>query len=89
MHRIRFTPLQFGNRTALIRIDGVTHAIFGELALANQTNATTAYLTPTRTSFTFQIGPVDLILTFFSPIEVRLSAHDMYAHLTSRTTIIT
>lgn len=59
----------FGNRTALIRIDGVTHAIFGELALANQTNATTAYLTPTRTSFTFQIGPVDLILTFFSPIE--------------------
>jgi hypothetical protein len=67
-----FFTQAFGNRTALIRIDGVTHAIFGELPLANQTNAITAYLTPTRTGFTFQIGPVDLILTFFSPIEVRL-----------------
>ena len=58
---------------ALIRIDGVAHTIFGQLSLANQTNATAAFLTPTRTGFTFQIGPVDLTVTFFSPIEVRLT----------------
>ncbi|KAF8268473.1 hypothetical protein EI94DRAFT_1577703, partial [Lactarius quietus] len=51
-------------------IDGVTYSIFGEISLANQTNATSAFLTPTRTGFTFQIGPVDVTATFFSPIEV-------------------
>ncbi|KAI9439667.1 hypothetical protein H4582DRAFT_1850840 [Lactarius indigo] len=71
-------------RTALIRIDGVTHSIWGQLPLANQTNLTGTFITATRTSFTFQIGPVELIATFFSPIEpgdwVRQSIPFTYLH---------
>ncbi|KAI0267828.1 hypothetical protein BC834DRAFT_60087 [Gloeopeniophorella convolvens] len=59
----------FAGRTVLIRIDGVTHAIFGQLPLANQTNVTGVFVTPTRTTFTFQIGPLELSAAFFSPIE--------------------
>ncbi|KAH9970560.1 hypothetical protein BGW80DRAFT_1176039 [Lactifluus volemus] len=54
---------------ALIQIDGVTHSIFGQLGLANQTNVTGTDISPTRTAFDFQIGPIVLRATFFSPIE--------------------
>lgn len=74
----------FGGRTALIQIDGVTHSIFGQLPLAGQTNVTGTFITATRTGFTFQIGPVELIATFFSPIEpgdwVRQSIPFTYLH---------
>ncbi|KAH9033214.1 hypothetical protein EDB83DRAFT_2525491 [Lactarius deliciosus] len=79
-----FFTQTFAGRTALIRIDGVTHSIFGQLPLADQTNFTGSYITATRTSFTFQIGPVELIATFFSPIEpgdwVRQSIPFTYLH---------
>lgn len=79
-----FFTQTFAGRTALIRIDGVTHSIFGQLPLADQTNFTGSFITATRTSFTFQIGPVQLIATFFSPIEpgdwVRQSIPFTYLH---------
>ncbi|KAH8976572.1 hypothetical protein EDB86DRAFT_3024004 [Lactarius hatsudake] len=79
-----FFAQTFAGRTALIQIDGVTHSIFGQLPLASQTNFTGSYITATRTSFTFQIGPVELIATFFSPIEpgdwVRQSIPFTYLH---------
>ncbi|KAH9173652.1 DUF1793-domain-containing protein [Lactarius sanguifluus] len=79
-----FFTQTFAGRTALIRIDGVTHSIFGQLSLADQTNFTGSFITATRTSFTFQIGPVELIATFFSPIEpgdwVRQSIPFTYLH---------
>ncbi|KAI9442051.1 hypothetical protein BJY52DRAFT_1318827 [Lactarius psammicola] len=79
-----FFSQAFGGRTALIRIDGVTHSILGQLSLANQTNFTGAFVTATRTGFNFQIGPVELTATFFSPIEpgdwVRQSIPFTYLH---------
>ncbi|KAH9053680.1 hypothetical protein EDB87DRAFT_1650741, partial [Lactarius vividus] len=79
-----FFSQAFAGRTALIRIDNVTHSIFGQLPLADQTNFTGAFITATRTSFTFQIGPVGLTATFFSPIEpgdwVRQSIPFTYLH---------
>ncbi|KAI0280295.1 hypothetical protein BGY98DRAFT_1076449 [Russula aff. rugulosa BPL654] len=56
-------------RTALLRIDGVTHSILGQLALAHRSNVTGSYITPTRTIFTLDVGPVEVSVTFLSPIE--------------------
>lgn len=56
-------------RTALLRIDGVTHLIFGQLALANRPNVTGSFITPTRTTYTLHVGTVEVSVTFFSPIE--------------------
>ncbi|KAH9957083.1 hypothetical protein BC827DRAFT_1227395 [Russula dissimulans] len=56
-------------RAVLLRIDGVTHSIFGPFALANQTEAIGSSVTPTRTIFTLEVPPVEISVTFFSPIE--------------------
>jgi hypothetical protein len=63
---------QLSGRTALLRIDGVTHSVFGQLALANRSNVTGSFITPTRTIFTLDVGPVEVSVTFLSPIEVRV-----------------
>ena len=68
---VDLTPLhQLPGRTALLRIDGVTHLIFGQLALAHRPNLTGSFITPTRTIFTLEVGPVEVSVTFLSPIEV-------------------
>lgn len=67
-----FYPHQLSGRTALLRIDGVTHSIFGQLALSNRSNVTGSFITPTRTIFTLDVGPVEVSVTFLSPIEVRV-----------------
>jgi hypothetical protein len=65
------SPLdQLSGRTALLRIDGVTHLILGQPALAHQSNVTGSFITPTRTIFTLDVGPVEVSVTFLSPIEV-------------------
>ena len=61
---------QLSGRTALLRIDGVIHSIFGQPALANRSNVTGSFITPTRTVFTLDVGPVEVSVTFLSPIEV-------------------
>lgn len=69
--RLDASPLhQLSGRTALLRIDGVTHSIFGQPALANRSNVTGSFITPTRTIFTLDVGPVEVSVTFLSPIEV-------------------
>ncbi|KAI0248912.1 hypothetical protein BJV78DRAFT_1378612 [Lactifluus subvellereus] len=67
--QVQYITQAFPGRTALVRIDGVTHSIFGQLAYATQTSVIGRNVTPTRTVFTFQIGPIALTATFFSPIE--------------------
>jgi hypothetical protein len=69
---LRISLHQLSGRTALLRIDGVTHSIFGQLALANRSNVTGSFITPTRTIFTLDVGPVEVSVTFLSPIEVRV-----------------
>ena len=69
--RLVASPLyQLPGRTALLRIDGVTHLILGQLALAHRSNVTGSFITPTRTIFTLDVGPVEVSVTFLSPIEV-------------------
>jgi hypothetical protein len=70
--RLNTSPLhQLSGRTALLRVDGVTHLIFGQLSRANRSNVTGSFITPTRTIFTLDVGPVEVSVTFLSPIEVR------------------
>ncbi|KAI0283549.1 hypothetical protein BC826DRAFT_189688 [Russula brevipes] len=64
-----FFTRAFPGRTALLRIDGVTHSIFGQIPLANQSNVTETQMTLTRTIFSLEVGPVRVSVAFFSPIE--------------------
>ncbi|KAI0267843.1 hypothetical protein BC834DRAFT_870190 [Gloeopeniophorella convolvens] len=59
----------FPNQTALIRVDGVAYSMFGDSSHPNGTNLQAVLVTPTRTIFSFSIGPVEVNATFFSPIE--------------------
>ncbi|KAI0267844.1 hypothetical protein BC834DRAFT_870195 [Gloeopeniophorella convolvens] len=59
----------FPGRTALIRIDGTTYAMFGDLPDANSTVLRGIQVTPTRTVFSFKVGPMNVDATFLSPIE--------------------
>ncbi|KAL7281458.1 hypothetical protein ACG7TL_004773 [Trametes sanguinea] len=53
-----------------IRVDGQTFAWMGaDQAPPNVTNVTNVQLTPTRTIFTMQAGPMNVTITFLSPIE--------------------
>ena len=56
-----------------IRVDNVTYRWLGADAQAPDvgTNLTGRLVTPTRTTFFVQAGPMNLNVTFLSPIEVR------------------
>ncbi|KAI0049479.1 DUF1793-domain-containing protein [Auriscalpium vulgare] len=59
----------------LAKVDGVAYTFLGDqignpsFPGAKQTNLTQTTITPTRSIFNIQAGPVELILTFLSPIE--------------------
>lgn len=56
-----------------MRIDGTSYEWLGTTTeYGGATNLTATTITPTRTVFTIQAGPMDLNVTFLSPIEVRL-----------------
>ena len=67
-----FTPLQTNilGWAGHIRIDGLTYRWFGQAPGFTATNITSTSLTPTRTIYTVQAGPMNLTVTFFTPIEV-------------------
>lgn len=62
-----------------IRVDGSTYRVLGNnydmsgAVGATGCNVTYTEVTPTRTIQTVQAGPINVTLTFLSPIEVRLS----------------
>lgn len=59
-----------------VRIDGTTYKWLGSSPLANTTNLTAKEITPTRTILTVQAGPMDLTITFLTPIEVSRNQRD-------------
>ena len=64
----------------LIRVDGTTYNWLGNAATipnVQPTQQLSQILTPTQTIFLVQAGPVQLNLTFLSPIEVRLLQRDI------------
>ncbi|RPD76749.1 hypothetical protein L226DRAFT_611194 [Lentinus tigrinus ALCF2SS1-7] len=53
-----------------IRVDGLTYAWMGQYNLQNSTaNVTDIKITPTRSIFTMQAGPMNVTVTFLTPIE--------------------
>ena len=56
-----------------IRVDGVVISLFGEAQTAAVGNVTSVQITPTRSIFVVHAGPMNVTVTFPSPIEVRLS----------------
>ena len=65
--------------TGLVRVDeNTTYGWLGDLQNTilpdiNRTILTSMRITPTRTIFNITAGPVDLTVTFLSPIEVGLA----------------
>lgn len=60
-----------------VRVDGKAYNLMGKPPnLRNFTNAnqTSVQLTPSRTSYLLKAGPVDVNMTFFTPIEVQTAA---------------
>ena len=55
----------------LARIDGRTYSWLGDTQNALPVNVTNVNVTATRTTFTLEAGPMELTVTFLSPIEVR------------------
>ena len=61
----------------LIRVDGTTYQWFGNSSYTYESagpfkcNVTSTQITPTRTVQFVQAGPLNMTLTFLSPIEVR------------------
>ena len=55
-----------------IRIDGTMYSWMGHDVDSPTANSTSVTITPTRTIYTMHVGPMNLTITFLSPIEVRL-----------------
>ena len=54
-----------------IRVNGTTYNWMGFNDTSISTNTTNVQITPTRSIFVMRAGPVNVTLTFLSPIEVR------------------
>ena len=55
-----------------IRVDGLTYSWMGQYDIQNSTAVVTGIkVTPTRSIFTMQAGPMNVTVTFLTPIEVR------------------
>ncbi|KAL0959816.1 hypothetical protein HGRIS_011497 [Hohenbuehelia grisea] len=52
-----------------VRVDGANYFWLGQTGPGNATVLTNTVITPTRSIFTVQAGPLELNITFFSPIE--------------------
>ena len=65
-----------------IRVDGTTFSWMGQDNIGNgSATITDVQITPTRSIFSMQAGPMNITVTFLSPVEVRtqssLRAHHM------------
>ena len=65
----RLTNEQGVGMVNFIRVDGELYGLLGTGG-GNETSIQATYITATQTIFTLRTGPVDLNLTFLSPIEV-------------------
>ncbi|KAH8999019.1 hypothetical protein EDB83DRAFT_897501 [Lactarius deliciosus] len=82
-------PGQILGWAVLVRIDGLTYSVLGnERGLNGTANVTDTVITPTQTVIATQIGPMQVNLTFLSPIEpgdwVKQSIPFSYLALTAK-----
>lgn len=55
-----------------MRVDGLTYSLMGQYDAKNETaNFTDMKVTPTRSIFYLQAGPMNVTVTFLTPIEVK------------------
>ena len=59
--------------TGKIRVNGTTYKWLGMDETGTPANVTNVQVTPTRTLFVMQAGPMNVTITFLSPVEVRSS----------------
>ena len=83
------TDIQHCSIAGLIRIDQKLTFIWlgspsDDLSGFNRSVLTNIELTPTRTIMNMTAGPIDLSVTFFSPIEVRGAYRQMQRHAQKR-----
>ena len=55
---------------SIIAVDGKPYRLMGETIEIEAAEQLAAMMTPTRTSFLFQAGPVTVNATYLSPVEV-------------------
>jgi hypothetical protein len=53
----------------LVKVDNVTYSWLGNVPNVNACTVTNTSITPTRTIFSLRAGPMQLVVTFLSPIE--------------------
>ena len=56
-----------------IRVDGTSYRWMGSDGASDAANLTSFQITPTRSIFVMEAGPMNFTVTYLSPIEVRLS----------------
>lgn len=59
----------------IIQVDNVAYKWLGADTVSKTANLSGIQVTPTRTIYTIQAGPMDVIVTFLTPIEVRCRVH--------------
>ena len=57
--------------TGKIRVNGMTYKWMGMDGAGTSANVSNIQVTPTRTIFVMQAGPMNVTITFLSPVEVR------------------
>ncbi|SRR6266702_8355144 len=68
----RFTAYQNLGIPVHVRVDNITYSFLGySPSVDGSVDLTNTVITPTQTKFTAQAGPMQFILTFLNPIEVR------------------
>ena len=53
-----------------IRVNGTTYRWMGEDGTGTPANVTNVQITPTRTIFVMRAGPMNVTVTYLSPVEV-------------------
>lgn len=66
------SPAAVQGWAGLARIDGITYSWLGDTLGVRPTTVTNVNITVTRTVFTLEAGPMELVITFLSPIEARV-----------------
>lgn len=59
--------------TGYIRVDNFTYQWLGDNATVHSASLDSFHITPTRTIFNLKAGPMNLNITFLTPIEVGTS----------------
>lgn len=70
-HVLSVVQTHLNGWAGLIRVDGTTYRWLGLPLNMNTSTLISTQVTPTRTILTVQAGPMELTVTFLTPIEVR------------------